>query len=104
MTMKAILRGIVFISTLLIIGTLFYMSFENLSFVNAFYLSGSSLTTLGFGDIVPVTDVGKIFTVLYTVVGIGSIFYISGEIVNNVIQSKKLDIKRKKRGKILNLK
>ena len=59
----------------LVIGTAFYMGVERLSGIDAFYLSGSTLTTLGYGDFVPVTDAGKIFTVFYSLAGIGIIFY-----------------------------
>jgi voltage-gated potassium channel len=38
--------------------------------VDAIYCA-MSLVTVGFGDIVPTTDVGKIFTVVYVLTGIG---------------------------------
>lgn len=55
----------------LISGALFYSTVEHLSLLNAFYLSFVTLTTIGYGDIHPVTDFGKVFTMLYSTVGIG---------------------------------
>ncbi len=40
----------------------------------AFYYTGEVITTLGFGDIVPVTHVARIFTVTLSIVGIASFF------------------------------
>jgi voltage-gated potassium channel len=63
------------ITTLLIIGagTLIYHYLEGWSYVDSFYFSVVTLTTIGFGDFTPQTDAGKLFTVLYIVVGIGMI-------------------------------
>jgi len=71
-----ITKGLVLVAILLIIGTAFYSNVENLSLVDAFYFSGSTLTTLGYGDIVPTTDAAKIFTVFYVLIGIGVVFYV----------------------------
>ena len=44
-------------------GTLFYLLVENWSLVDAFYFSAMTLATVGFADVVPQTDAGKLFTV-----------------------------------------
>jgi voltage-gated potassium channel len=65
-------RGpLVLVASLLIVGTLFYTIVEGWSVVNAVYFCSMSLATVGYGDVVPVTDVGKIFTVVYVLAGIG---------------------------------
>lgn len=52
-------------------GTGFYMLVEGLRFVDAFYFSVITLTTVGYGDFAPQTDVGKLFTAVYVLFGIG---------------------------------
>ncbi len=54
-------------------GTVFYHFEEKLSWINAYYFSVITLTTVGYGDITPHTDVGKIFTTLYIFAGVGII-------------------------------
>ncbi|MFD2891468.1 potassium channel family protein [Flavobacterium chuncheonense] len=63
------------ITTLLIIltGTITYHYLEGWSLIDSFYFSVVTLTTIGFGDFAPQTNMGKMFTVLYIVVGIGMI-------------------------------
>lgn len=74
-------------------GTVFYHQIEGLRLADAFYLSVMTLTTVGYGDITPQTDFGKIFTVLYTLVGIGIIVGFINKIAFNVQPSKALSRK-----------
>ena len=59
--------------TALVGGTIFYHFIEHWSWVNAYYFCVITLTTIGYGDIVPKTDFGKIFTTFYALIGIGII-------------------------------
>jgi len=88
---EVIFRGVLLIFFLLLIGTIFYSEVESLPLVDAFYLSGVTLTTLGFGDFVPLTDAGKIFTVFYTLVGVGTIFYVLGKLFHIFFTTTLLD-------------
>lgn len=58
--------------TLLVIGTYFYHLVEGFSFVDSFYLTSVTLTTVGYGDFAPVTDAGKIFTSIYSFISVGT--------------------------------
>ena len=57
--------------TILLSGTWFYHAVEGWSWLDAFYFSVITLTTVGYGDFSPQTAVGKIFTVVYIVLGLG---------------------------------
>lgn len=54
-------------------GTLFYHYVEGLSWIDAVYFCIITLTTVGYGDISPQTDIGKLFTAGYVLLGIGII-------------------------------
>lgn len=58
---------------LLSIGVVFYHVVEKFSWIDSLYFCVITLTTIGYGDLVPKTDLGKLFTVFYVLAGIGVI-------------------------------
>ena len=65
-------RGLAVVAVGLIAGgTLFYRLFEDVSWIDSLYFTVVALTTVGFGDLHPVTTVGKVFTVFYLLMGVG---------------------------------
>jgi voltage-gated potassium channel len=67
-------RGLVLlVVSLLIAGTVFYTTVEGWSVIDAVYFCAMSLATVGYGDVVPETDAGKLFTVIYVLAGIGTL-------------------------------
>lgn len=52
-------------------GAAFYWMWEDLSVLDSLYLSVMTLTTVGYGDVKPVTAAGKIFTIFFVIMGIG---------------------------------
>ena len=81
--------------TILIIGTITYHELEGWSYLDAFYFSFITLTTIGFGDFAPQTDWGKIFTVIYITIGVGIIL----TFVNTLYLHYSKTIKGRKKGK-----
>ena len=70
------------------IGAIFMHFQEKLSWVNSFYFSVVSLTTVGYGDIVPTTDPGKIFVCFYLLAGIGIIAAFASNLIKNAVAKR----------------
>ncbi|MFT4797367.1 MAG: hypothetical protein ACJAYE_000015 [Candidatus Azotimanducaceae bacterium] len=78
-----------FIATMILIsGTLFYTSVEGWSGIDAFYFCVMTLTTIGYGDLHPTSDISKLFTIFYAIVGIGVFVALIAQIAQAQIEKK----------------
>lgn len=57
--------------SLILIATVFYWIVEGWSLVDSAYFSVVTIATVGYGDFVPKTVAGKIFTIFYIFCGLG---------------------------------
>ena len=57
----------------IVLGTIVYHYIEGWSWLDTLYFSVITLATIGYGDFLPQTDLGKIFTLLYIVIGVALI-------------------------------
>ncbi len=81
MIRKKIYYAATLVLLLLLIGTIFYNIVEGWDIIDSFYFSTITLTTIGYGDISPITAGGKIFTSLYALFGIGIMLYILSSVI-----------------------
>lgn len=71
---------------ILVSGTLFYSFVEGWSIVDALYFSTMTVTTIGYGDLHPSTDVSKIFTIFYALIGIGIFVALMAQMAQSLIK------------------
>jgi voltage-gated potassium channel len=64
---------VVLVLITLLSGTIFYSWVEGWSVVDALLFSVTTLTTVGYGNLVPTTTISKLFTVIYIFAGISII-------------------------------
>jgi voltage-gated potassium channel len=78
----------------LAVGTAGFMAIEKLSFIDALYFTIVTITTVGYGDIHPLTTGGKIFDIFLIVIGISSFLAILTNIAQMLIQRGQLRLHR----------
>jgi hypothetical protein len=88
-----LIYAFVLVALLLGLGTVYYSFAESWSYVDSFYFSTITLTTIGFGDLAPTTDASKMFTAFYALIGIGVMLYILSSVIGVFIfkQEKHFD-------------
>jgi voltage-gated potassium channel Kch len=55
---------------LVALGTFTFHFLEGWSFVASFYFSVTTLTTVGYGDLVPTSDFSRLVTAIYVFIGV----------------------------------
>ena len=69
----------------MLLGTLGYMIIDNFTLMDAIYQTGITFTTVGFGEIAPISDIGRIFTISLIIFGF-LVFSIAVGIIAEVVK------------------
>lgn len=72
---RRMLYIIILILIFLFGGATYYYYVEQWRYLDSVYFSAYTMTTVGYGDIAPKTDAGKIFTIFYVFAGVGIALY-----------------------------
>lgn len=68
------------------------MLLEQVSFFDALYWAALTITTVGYGDVVPRTFGGRVFTVVFVTTGVGTAYYTFWLLVSMTIEGQMQDI------------
>jgi voltage-gated potassium channel len=74
---------------ILLVGTLTYHGLEGWGYIDSLYFSVTTLTTVGYGDFTPHTELGRIFTIVYIIVGIGILLGFVNAVASHTIAEGK---------------
>lgn len=66
---------------MMLIGTMGYVLIDNFPLMDAIFQTGITFTTVGFGEIKPLSDVGRIFTITLIILGFGVFSFSVGILV-----------------------
>lgn len=80
------------------LGTVFFRFVEGWSWIDAYFFTVVTLSTVGYGNLVPATVIGKIATTVLIFVGLG-VFAAAIQHFGNMTISRRLRRRRKDRAK-----
>lgn len=78
-------KGIGLLAGILCFGTAGYMVIEKWDVLDALYMTVITITTVGFGEIRPVSEAGRIFTIVLIFIGIGIVAYMLGLVAQTMV-------------------
>jgi len=78
---------LILIQVVFMAGTLGYYYIDDFTVINAIYQTGITFTTVGFGEIQPISDIGKLFTITLIVLGFAS-FSLAIAVVVETVNNK----------------
>jgi voltage-gated potassium channel len=73
---------------LLVVGSLGFMWLEGWNFCDSLYMTVTTLTTVGYGEIHPLDQAGRIYNMVLILSGMGVLFYIVGSLARAVVEGE----------------
>lgn len=107
--MKPIQRlfwGVFWLAFVIIVGVLGYEFIEDWNFLDSVYMTITTITTVGYREVHPLSDAGRIFSIFLMVGGVGGALYALTGIVGYIVEGNIGTVweRRKMQNKISNLK
>jgi voltage-gated potassium channel len=75
------------LASVMVAGTVGYLIL-GFGFLDAIYQTVTTVTTVGFREVQPLSDAGKIFTIALIVVGVGTALYTLGVIIETLLEGQ----------------
>ncbi len=69
-------------------GTFGYMFLEKWNFMDALYMTAITVTTVGYGEIRPLSSAGRVFTMFLMLGGVSSVLYILSMFTQALVEGK----------------
>jgi len=94
-------RNLIFAAVMLTLvvsmGTVGYMLLEKWNFLDSLYMTVITLTTVGFSEVNPVSNQGRILTMTILISGLGVVGYLVGTLTQIVVEGQLLRIMGRKK-------
>lgn len=85
-TQQELLLGLLALIGVILTGTLWYWLAEGWRFTDALYMTVITLATVGFTEVQPLGDRGRIFTILLIVLGIIAVGYLVNRFIEAIVR------------------
>jgi voltage-gated potassium channel len=87
-TFGKIAQYTVLLVALLVLGSLGYVWVEGWNFFDALYMTVTTLTTVGYAEVHPLDEAGRIYNMLLILAGMGVLFYILGSLARVLVEGE----------------
>lgn len=87
------------VAAAIIVGALGFHAIEDFTWLQAFYMATMTVTTIGYGEVKPLSEAGRMFNLVYMLVGSGTLLVATGVITATIFEVQLVDLFQKRRMK-----
>ena len=88
---------LVLVQLIMMIGTVGYILIDDFEILDAIYQTGITFTTVGFGEIAPISDAGRFFTITLIIFGLGIFTLSTAILIDTIIKGRLFDLYKERR-------
>ncbi len=93
---KRLRRGLIILSSIVAAGTIGYMAIEGWSALDAVYMTVITISTVGYGEVGPLSHTAQLFTIFLIVGGVGGGLFTLTALIEYIVEGN-LGITRRRR-------
>jgi voltage-gated potassium channel len=94
---KRLLPATSILLVVVVFGVASFMLVEKWSFLDALYMVLITLFTIGFQEVHPLSDSGRILTMVIAVLGVGSAVYAAGQVVEIIFEGEIIGYRKRRK-------
>ena len=81
-------RGLIILGSIIATGTIGYMLIEGWSPIDAIYMTMITISTVGYGEVHPLTSAGRIFSIFLIVGGVSGALFVFSAIIQYIVEGR----------------
>lgn len=85
---KRVVISVILVLLTVLIGTAGYMIVEKWSLIDSLYMTVITLSTIGYGEVRPLSDAGRIYTIFLIFFGVGFALFAAGAVVQYMVEGQ----------------
>jgi voltage-gated potassium channel len=86
--LRSLIRGAGILFLITFIGTIGYRIIEGWPLVDSLYMTVTTISTVGYGEVYPLSTAGRIFSIFLIFGGVGAVFYILTTLVQHIVEGE----------------
>ena len=85
---RQLVLAVIIVGVVISLGTVGYVVIEGWSFFDALYMTVITVTTVGYSEVHPLSPAGRIFTIVLAISGVGTLFYVLGNVARLLLEGE----------------
>jgi len=85
---KRLRRGIIILASIIAAGTIGYMHIEGWSFSEAIYMTVITISTVGYGEVHPLSNAGRVFSIFLIAGGVSGALFVASAAIEYLLEGR----------------